>query len=633
MEVAGRPSEDHQVSISTCDPCMFTGESVMSVSFCVDCIEYLCMNCLEHHKKTKITRDHKTLEGNVVPVTKETFERLQSITLCPVHADQNIIYRCADHSIYACLKCVRSDHLACKNLVDITTLKETGNADIIQSHILKIKTKHNEVHKIIENAILKLNMEKDKVLKKRKQLIDILRDFIVQLEQSSENIKESVKTECENIHAETRPTLKKLEAFTTDANYLKTVADFGNPTQVYIAAQDLRAYNTDSLQLNENYLQLNEEDYSYHIDDTLNDKVYNLLKKLPEPKLLLRGKKDNQELPKKLLKYADAAQTGMQIETDKRNVQGETACTSEHVQSDPKSQIETGRNISSPAEQRILPIVSKEHIFDTNQETSINKTLTIVTLDGPVAPSEKLKVAADSQGFTFVIMCHSKILVILNKKFSVWKQVSLDATPTSIYSVVNGEFLVVFANKKVKRYSANQSRVAGVNAYEFRYHCRSISRYGDDQVVCLCFKPQVPIVHDSHVRNLCVEVRHYLSGKIRNTFWYNQSKSTLATALSVYSRQIGEIIVCSDRSIDFLSDVGERIRLIEWPSTVSGITGDRDGNLYISDKSIYSVLNTSKNTYKVLGKVTELEGLSTAGITYNVEELNLIIVCCKTGSQ
>lgn len=92
-----------------CEPCGFDGLSKSAHSWCNDCGEGFCDECVKDHKRTKILRSH-----HLISIT----DYLKSTELffgenCEHHKEPYEFF-CSQHDSILCLKCLQEHHSKCK---------------------------------------------------------------------------------------------------------------------------------------------------------------------------------------------------------------------------------------------------------------------------------------------------------------------------------------------------------------------------------------------------------------------------------------------------------------------------------------------------------------------------------------
>ena len=109
MEVSGRNQASATVA-NFCDPCLLLNKNVNAEQYCVDCDEFFCSSCSSVHKVSKLSRNHKILPREQMPLQKiaSTEENV-----CSKHSKERLNYFCKVHNDLACTLCISLEHKNC----------------------------------------------------------------------------------------------------------------------------------------------------------------------------------------------------------------------------------------------------------------------------------------------------------------------------------------------------------------------------------------------------------------------------------------------------------------------------------------------------------------------------------------
>ena len=97
---------------SFCDP-----SPVKAMVGCPECDDFLCSDCLRHHKSSKLSRHHLTMsleDYNELPAIVQTLKYH-----CEDH-DEKLDLFCPIHSYPCCIRCSLTSHKECSGVVPIT---------------------------------------------------------------------------------------------------------------------------------------------------------------------------------------------------------------------------------------------------------------------------------------------------------------------------------------------------------------------------------------------------------------------------------------------------------------------------------------------------------------------------------
>ncbi|CAC5417939.1 unnamed protein product [Mytilus coruscus] len=142
-----------------CGPCEARYKTTTAVSWCTDCDDGLCSQCLEDHKFNKASKKRQT-----IPVSQ--YVEIESVSSlikleCKEH-DQRLTFYCLDHYVTACVLCVPEKHKQCTRLKPIDELARHA----------KTSTELFDV----ERGIKELNNTVDELTNHRQRNIDTIKD-------------------------------------------------------------------------------------------------------------------------------------------------------------------------------------------------------------------------------------------------------------------------------------------------------------------------------------------------------------------------------------------------------------------------------------------------------------------------
>ncbi|XP_076072513.1 uncharacterized protein LOC143044398 [Mytilus galloprovincialis] len=197
-----------------CGPCHKGEVNTKADIWCYNCDEGLCSTCLKHHKRSKRTCDHKTID------TKSYKPSIQAIkTECDKHGQQLNLY-CPSHLMPCCDECISTSHSKCTGIKSLAGVvektkieksKESVETDInsilnslktiINNKSKNIKTGENQcvsIKKSIKKIRQEINKHLDHLEKKLCQETDIIwnqekskaTDFISEIEVKTKSLRE-----------------------------------------------------------------------------------------------------------------------------------------------------------------------------------------------------------------------------------------------------------------------------------------------------------------------------------------------------------------------------------------------------------------------------------------------------------
>ena len=235
-------SVDKNLAIE-CVPCSLDTKSVKAFCFCIQCVEYLCKECFEVHRKFKATRTHKVLKGNELPEDVSAFNKLSKIRYCNKHPDKDIEFKCYDDDMLFCSMCVTSEHKTCESIKHISSIDEESQTkiDCFLEGIISLKT---DVEKTLNCKLQEadnLDKESKRVTKSSTEIIDKLNECITYIEnrfitQYSEHIESENKKRA-NAIVECFGLVEKLDMM---INVISTVLKYGSRVQKAVVVSQLK---------------------------------------------------------------------------------------------------------------------------------------------------------------------------------------------------------------------------------------------------------------------------------------------------------------------------------------------------------------------------------------------------------
>ncbi|XP_069820118.1 transcription intermediary factor 1-alpha isoform X4 [Dendropsophus ebraccatus] len=168
--------------------CTSCEDNAEAQGFCVECVEWLCKNCVQAHQRVKFTKDHTVRQKEEVPPAVGT--NSQRPVFCPFHKKEQLKLYCETCDKLTCRDCQLQEHkehryqfieeafqsqkviidtLIAKLMEKNKYIKFTG--DQIQNRIQEVNQNQKQVEQDIKVAIFTLMVE---INKKGKALLQQL---------------------------------------------------------------------------------------------------------------------------------------------------------------------------------------------------------------------------------------------------------------------------------------------------------------------------------------------------------------------------------------------------------------------------------------------------------------------------
>ncbi|XP_053392272.1 uncharacterized protein LOC128554956 [Mercenaria mercenaria] len=257
---------------NACTPCLQDGgKRIMSVVFCLECAEHLCISCRQHHRNLKLTSTHHLLEienGNVADANNKMTES------CPEHPGRCIEYICENHQTLCCKTCRDISHLGCVSvrrvLDEASRFVESGEISKVEECLkslkaklanqIQTKRKHTvNVSNQVAEALSRIKTETTKAVERINKLAEEADSAI---KTKSSDVTNRLQNEMETIQ-------NVLETLNTSEKVLNTVKQNAREPQVYTAFKkadyQLKKY---SLYADEIETNMKEPNVHFEFDNT-----------------------------------------------------------------------------------------------------------------------------------------------------------------------------------------------------------------------------------------------------------------------------------------------------------------------------------------------------------------------------
>ena len=119
-------------SNTVCEDCI---SDPPAVSYCIDCEEFICIDCNELHKKKRKLLDHKVINVNNLTISS-LLEKFTKPSLCPRHTKEPLDLYCKECCTISCRLCVLTNHSG-HTCTDIDQIADSSKQEL-QQHLLPL---------------------------------------------------------------------------------------------------------------------------------------------------------------------------------------------------------------------------------------------------------------------------------------------------------------------------------------------------------------------------------------------------------------------------------------------------------------------------------------------------------------
>ncbi|XP_060568982.1 uncharacterized protein LOC132727470 [Ruditapes philippinarum] len=173
MEVSGKVTSTLKTNLNLyCITCDTDGLKEPAYGFCQDCQEHLCKSCFQHHRRSKLSRNHVLLDKDAMPTQQMAVDDVNAEVItdnCTNHRDKPLEFYCNNHKTVACYVCVTLEHKQCK--VDYIP-DVSGN---VSGEWIDLNKKMEDLVKKCENNIMKASAATKQLEQSRGKVVEDIR--------------------------------------------------------------------------------------------------------------------------------------------------------------------------------------------------------------------------------------------------------------------------------------------------------------------------------------------------------------------------------------------------------------------------------------------------------------------------
>ncbi|CAG2251472.1 unnamed protein product [Mytilus edulis] len=172
------------------------GTSAEAVIWCTECEVFLCTDCDKHHKKSKTSKDHKTMS------TKELHKlpkfMLEISSQCRDHKKKFELY-CSFHDCPCCVTCITDEHKKCQDLKPLSDIlkhiKSSASIQLLEKDLKNVKENLEEIIKYLNDRIDICKSQKTEAAEQIRSMRKFLDDLLNKLEQEILDDLESMQSQ------------------------------------------------------------------------------------------------------------------------------------------------------------------------------------------------------------------------------------------------------------------------------------------------------------------------------------------------------------------------------------------------------------------------------------------------------
>lgn len=164
-------NEEDKIIPFLCEPCRMKKKRQDAIGFCDTCLDFLCSDCTEAHKKGRMVRTHfhNILEGDEMPNELDT-DVSKEVCKC---ASGFVKFFCKDHKCLLCKICKLYTHKRCHiaSIIDIAEdFVESKQFKTEMKELQSIRTKSDKFRKRCQSEINRISTRFSSILEEIKEI-------------------------------------------------------------------------------------------------------------------------------------------------------------------------------------------------------------------------------------------------------------------------------------------------------------------------------------------------------------------------------------------------------------------------------------------------------------------------------
>ena len=211
-----------------CDQCSRLYKNSEATSWCFECEESLCTDCVDAHKASKASMNHHTIDLKEVSIIKQN-QTLPIQRNCSVHPEFVLDFFCTQHDAPCCRHCMSEVHRSCDKVVPLEIASKGAKTSSFCDDISDgMKQVHSTLQSVIQNRTVNLEtikQEDEQILKKISEFKTSIIEKINELEKSTfselQRVRQMSILQIETDKATAEKSVKLVEEYLQQIDFLR----------------------------------------------------------------------------------------------------------------------------------------------------------------------------------------------------------------------------------------------------------------------------------------------------------------------------------------------------------------------------------------------------------------------------
>ncbi|CAC5417689.1 unnamed protein product [Mytilus coruscus] len=220
-----------------CTLCKQDNVTSDAVTWCTECEVFVCEECEKHHKRSRTSKDHKTISAENYHELPSSIIIKETSYLCKVH-DRRFELYCSFHACACCVQCIADKHQTCQTMNPLSDIlkqvKSSAAVPLLEKDLNDLKENFDEIIEYLRSRIHTNAEQKTEAIQNIRFMRKSIDDYLSQLEQQ---ILKDLEIEHSKIKSEMETLLHEVDKRANQITKLQK--EFSNMTKY---ATELQTY-------------------------------------------------------------------------------------------------------------------------------------------------------------------------------------------------------------------------------------------------------------------------------------------------------------------------------------------------------------------------------------------------------
>ncbi|XP_052058439.1 uncharacterized protein LOC127698800 [Mytilus californianus] len=255
------------------------GSFTDAVEWCIECEVFLCTDCGKHHKKSRTSKDHKTMSTEDYHELPKFMQEISN--QCRDHKKKFDLY-CSFHACPCCVTCITDTHQQCqemKSLSDVLEqVKSSASVQLLENDLKDMKEIFEEITKHLNSRMETSSIQTQKAAENIKSMRKSIDDYLNKIEK---DILEDLESKQSKLKSKINTLLQQLTQRANEISQLQSefskMTQYATDLQMYVGLGEIEKTTSQAAEYIEDLKSGGQFDENY-IEVTISSEVQSILK-------------------------------------------------------------------------------------------------------------------------------------------------------------------------------------------------------------------------------------------------------------------------------------------------------------------------------------------------------------------